>query len=396
MALKALRRIPRYRVGLVGDTGRSRNMRALTILGGGNTAFACAAHLTLRGFDVTLGEIPSFAETIVAIQEERMIRLDGVGGQGTARLARVTTDLAGALSENELILLIVPAYAHERFAEACALHLQRGQIVVLMPGTLGTLEFARILAEAGRPARECGLTLAETDTAPYVCRKVTPDSAHIWGVVSGLGLGVFPASETERVAAALATMFTCDGKNGSATAVRPYPNVLACGLSAMNPVVHPAGVLMNAGRVEYARGEFYFYEEGVTPAVCEVIMAVDAERRAIGEALGFDLLPVAEAFHTAGFGPRGDLWATIHGSRMLTQLRAPGAVQTRWLTEDVPYGLAAWGSLADQVGVETPVIDALVKLGRVVTGLEGCATGRGVSELGIKGMSRVEMLAYVS
>src|SRR5262249_52026358 len=145
--------------------------------------------------------------------------------------------------------------------------------------------------------RESGVTLAETDTAPYVCRKRTPDSAHIWGVVSGLGLGVFPASETERVAEALAEVFTRDGQNGSPTAVRPYPNVLACGLSAMNPVVHPAGVLMNAGRVEHARGEFYFYEEGVTLAVCEVIEAVDVERRAIGRALGFQLLPVSEAFH---------------------------------------------------------------------------------------------------
>jgi opine dehydrogenase len=371
-------------------------MRALTILGGGNTAFACAAHLTLRGFDVTLCEIPSCAETLAPVHEARSIRLDGVAGQGTARLARVTTDLAGALSENELILLIVPAYAHKPFAEACMPHLRSGQIVVLTPGTLGTLEFARILAEAGRPVRECGLTLAETDTAPYVCRKLTLDSAHIWGVVSGLGLGVFPASETEHVAAVLAKLFTCDGKNGSPTAVRPYPNVLACGLSAMNPVVHPAGVLMNAGRVEYARGEFYFYEEGVTPAVCEVITAVDAERCALGQALGFDLLPVAEAFHTAGFGPKGDLWATIHGSRMLTQLRAPGAVQSRWLTEDVPYGLAAWASLADQVGVETPVIDALVTLGLVITRLDGCAMGRGVRELGLGGMTRAEMLSYVS
>jgi opine dehydrogenase len=370
-------------------------MKSLTILGGGNTAFAGAAHLTLRGFEVTLCEVPSFAGTLAPIQESRTIHLTGVAGQGAAQLARVTTDVAGALGENDLILLIVPAYAHEPFARACAPHLRRGQIVVLTPGTLGALEFARILEDAGRPVRELGLALAETDTAPYVCRKIAPDSAHIWGVVSGLGLGVFPAGETERVVAALADLFTADGKNGSPTAVKAYPNVLACGLSAMNPVVHPAGVLMNAGRVEYSRGDFYFYEEGVTPAVCEVIDALDGERRAIGKALGLELRPVAEAFHAAGFGPKGDLWATINGSRMLTQLRAPGAIQTRWLTEDVPYGLAAWARLANQLGVETPVIDALVKLGLVVTRLDGRA-GRGPKELGLAGMTGAQMIEYVS
>lgn len=369
-------------------------MSSLTVLGGGNTAFAVAANLALRGFEVTLGEVPAFAGMLEPIRESRSIRLDGVAERGAARIARVTTDVGEALGANNLVLLIVPAYAHRPFAEACAAHLRSGQTVVLMPGTLGTLEFARVLAEAGPPISARGVTLAETDTAPYVCRKLTPDSAHIWGVVSGLGVGALPATETERVASALAKLFTVDGKSGSATAVKAYPDVLACGLSAMNPVVHPAGVLMNAGRVEYARGEFYFYEEGVTPAVCDAIYAVDAERRAIGRALGHDLLPVAAAFHAAGFGPQGDLWATINGSRMLTQLRAPGAVRTRWLTEDVPYGLAAWASLGAQLGVATPVMNALVTLGRVVIG-EGCPAGRGGAELGLAGMGAEEMRAVV-
>jgi opine dehydrogenase len=378
-------------------------MTSLTILGGGNTAFAVAANLTLRGFEITLCEIPSFASTLEPIHETQIIQLDGVAESGKARIAQVTTDIPQALSQNQLVLLIVPAYAHKPFAQACAQHLQKGQIVVLMPGTLGTLEFAKKLSDLGRPIRNIGVTLAESDTAPYVCRKVAPNAAHIWGVVSGLGIGVFPARETDRVLELLSHIFTVDGKNNSASAVISHPNVLACGLSAMNPVVHPAGVIMNAGCIEYSRGDFYFYEEGVTPAVCDVINAVDAERRAIGKELGFDLPPVNEAFHAAGFGPKGDLWATINGSRMLTQLKAPGSIQTRWLIEDVPYGLASWASLADQLGVETPLIDALVKIELVVThlddrmgGLRTALTGRGVKELGLAGMSPQEMLEYVS
>src|SRR5205823_502968 len=99
-------------------------------------------------------------------------------------------------------------------------------------------------------------------------------------------------------------------------------------------------------------------------------------------------------FHAAGFGPQGDLWATINGSRMLTQLRAPGAIETRWLTEDVPYGLAAWASMGDALGVETPIMDALVTIGLAVTHLDGVVTGRGVSELGLAGMSAAEMMEY--
>jgi opine dehydrogenase len=177
--------------------------------------------------------------------------------------------------------------------------------------------------------------------------------------------------------------------------MQTYPSVLACGLGAMNPVVHPAGVLMNAGRVEYSRGEFYFYDEGVTPSVAKMIMAVDAERRAIANFLGYDLPPADEAFHRAGFGPSGDLWATINGSRMLTQLRAPGTLESRWLTEDIPYGLAAWHDIGAQYGVAAPLMRAIVDLGSVVMGIDGWNAGRSTRELGITGMKADELKEYL-
>jgi opine dehydrogenase len=355
----------------------------LTILGGGNTAFSTAARLTLQGHRVTLYELPSFGEALDPIRSDGVIHLKGAAGAGPARIHRLTTRIEEALAETALILLIVPAYAHAPFADACIPHLQKGQTVTLMPGTLGALAWARQLREAGKDGL---VALAEVDTAPYVCRKTAPDTATIWGVVNGLGLGVFPAAETGRVMALLDPLFP---------GIRPYPDVMACGLSAMNPVVHPPGVLMNAGRIEYARGEFYFYEEGVTPSVVRVIMALDEERRAIGRALGYDLTPVHEAFAAAGFGPRGDLWAAINGSWMLTRLKAPGSLESRWLTEDIPYGLAAWCSIAAQYGVPTPVMRALVDLGSTVMGFDAWTAGRHAAHLGIAGLPPAQLKPFL-
>jgi opine dehydrogenase len=361
---------------------------SLTILGGGNTAFAVAANLTLAGFEITLCELPAFRHTVQPLFGNRQIALDGVAHRDTARIHTVTTDFAEALAGNDLVLVIVPAYAHRPFAEACAAHLRRDHVVILMPGTLGALEFARIIRERRGDDLFAGdgLVIGETDTAPYVCRKTGPSSAHIWGVVSGLGVGVFPVAQTGRVCNRLEELFA---------GVRPYANVLASGLAALNPVVHPAGVLLNAGRIEKARGEFYFYDEGVTPAVCHLIYAVDRERLSVARALGLDLPSIDEAFHEAGFGPRGDLWATIHGSRMLTQLRAPGSLESRWLTEDVPYGLGGWLSLGEQIGVHTPTIRSLIQVISATIGIDFWKSARTTKDLGIAGMSKDEMLAYV-
>ena len=152
---------------------------------------------------------------------------------------------------------------------------------------------------------------------------------------------------------------------------------------------------MNAGRIEHSRGELYFYEEGVTPGVVRVIETLDAERRGVAAALGLDLLPVAEAFHAAGFGPDGDLWATINGSFMLTQMKAPASLETRWLSEDLPFRLRTWVELGEHLGVSMPVARALVALGDAVMAADSWSMGRSLADLGLEGMSREKLEYYL-
>lgn len=352
----------------------------ITVLGGGNTAFSMAANLALAGNEVLLWEHPDFAHTLDPIGQSLTIHLDGTARSGAAKLAGVTTDPAEALAWSETLVCSVPSYAHQPFLEQLLPHLNPGHILALLPGNLGALAAAHALREAGVE----GVIVAESDTAPYVCRKSAPDRAVIWGTVTGLGIGVAPASQTDEAMPVLRALFP------GAVA---YKSALHAGLSALNPVVHPPGVLMNAGRIERSRGEFWFYEEGVTPSVVKVIEGVDRERLALGAALGLTLTPVAEAFHQAGFGPRGDFWATINGSQMLTALRAPGQVETRWLTEDIPYGLASWALVGDRLGVETPVIDALVTLASVTLGRDFRAETRDLGQLGLASLDDGQLAA---
>jgi opine dehydrogenase len=309
--------------------------------------------------------------------------LEGTARTGAAQLAGVTTDAGEALAWSDVQLCAVPSYAHAAFAEQIGPHLRDRHILALLPGNLGTLAVAALLPAATRAK----VTLVESDTAPYVCRKSGPDRAVIWGAVPALGIGVLPAERTDEVQEALSEFFP---------GVTTYSHVLAAGLSALNPIVHPPGVLLNAGRIERSRGEFWFYEEGVTPAVVAAIEALDQERLAIGAAYGLALVPVAEAFHKAGFGPGGDLWSVINGSHMLTALRAPGAINTRWLTEDVPYGLGTWAALAAVAGVPTPMLDAIVTLASAVLGTDCRAATRSLAALGLDGMTPAEIVAHVT
>ena len=49
--------------------------------------------------------------------------------------------------------------------------------------------------------------------------------------------------------------------------------------------------LLNVALIERTKGDFYFYEQGVTPAVGRLIKAVDEERIKIGKHLNITVIP---------------------------------------------------------------------------------------------------------
>ena len=175
----------------------------VTVLGAGNTGFAVAANLTLAGHSVTLGELPAFPEAIAPVRARARSSCWASRTPAPRKLPTSPTTWLRPRRPRTRCMVIVPAYGHAPWARALAPHLRDDHTLTLMPGTLGALEVARILREAGAPP----IPVAETDTAPYVCRKTGPAEATIWGVVPHLGLGVFPATATARVHAALERFF---------------------------------------------------------------------------------------------------------------------------------------------------------------------------------------------
>ncbi len=81
---------------------------------------------------------------------------------------------------------------------------------------------------------------------------------------------------------------------------------------------------------------------------------------------------------------------------MLTALKAPGELDTRWLSEDVPYGLRAWSGLGAALGVPTPIIDAVISLGLTVLREPLDTNRRTLADLGIDGLTGDEIRAYVA
>jgi opine dehydrogenase len=168
--------------------------------------------------------------------------------------------------------------------------------------------------------------------------------------------------------------------------VAPARNVMQTGLATMNPILDVPGMLANQGRLD-AGERFQFYGAGITPSVARVVEALDAERVALAHAFGVDV-PTVRGWLARTYGLEGpELYPLIQRlhHEVFKDSPAPTALDARYLTEDVPYGLVPIAELGRLTGVPTPVAQALTVLASAALGRNFAGEGRTLERMGLHG-----------
>jgi opine dehydrogenase len=353
----------------------------VAVLGGSNGGFTTAADLALAGHRVRLWA--RSAEALGPLLDDPAIMLVAEGRQGSARLERATTELGDAVEGAEVLIAPLPATSHEDLAKRLAPHVNDRQIVLLTPGTLGSVALAQALARAGGRLPRA---LAETGTLPYLTRRTGPAVVTAPVRAANLPAGVFPASRTDDTLVRLGELFP---------AIRPCADALDVALTNAGPVIHPPLVLLNAGPID--AGRFDVHAAGTTPSVRRLIDAVDGERVATRRgwdypaphyelATYYDERRAAEGLY--GEGAKAKLVASGLWSEILT-------FEHRYVTEDAALGLALFESAARAAGVATPATSGLLLLFGVLLGRELSGRGRALEGLGLGDLSRREIRALL-
>lgn len=351
----------------------------VAVLGGGNGAHATAVDLAARGWSVNVFELPEFADRLRELFLTRTIRATGLL-EGSFRLNQVTSDIEEAIDGVSAVLIVTPAFAHETYARLLRGKVGRDQLVVLSPGAFGSLVFRSAFDADDCPG------LAEVNNLPYDTRLTAPCEVRIYGH-NKVGIGFLPAERAGEFAELAGHLHDFD---------RVYDDVLEAGLSLVNPVVHSGPCLLSATAIENSgKRPFYLYEHGVTPASCRVSLAIDNERKAIGERLGYRLTPIEDFTGLDEGYTWQQLYMSIHGNIALTPIAGPHEITSRYFTEDAPYGLVPWSELGRIADVATPVIDAVVDIYGVMHGRDWRAEGRGAADLGLEGLSVEAIKRYV-
>ena len=345
------------------------------MLGGGAGCYAAAADLSERGHTVRLWR--RNAEDLAPVIEHGGLVLKDAEGSREISLALATADMAEAVCKAELILIPLPAFAQPAIAtELCPL-LSEGQVVFLPPGTFGSY----LLADATRRASNCAQVMyAETGTLPYLTRKHGAREVTITVRAKRLPTGVFPADRSEDAVEVLHRAYP---------SVEPVEDVLSGALMNAGPIIHPPLILMNAGPLEHFP-EWDIHNEGTQASVRRVTSALDNERIAIRQALGYapNHFPLRDHYEN-------DQWMYGDAHKALVDSgdwREHIDLRThRYMREDVALGLAFLVSVADWAGVEAPVARGLLAMGSAVCEDAFRAGPRTLEALGLAALDQSEL-----
>lgn len=359
-------------------------MKPIAIIGAGNGGCAIAAHLSLRGFPVHLCEI-YFPKRIEEINKHGGIELIGAAGEGFAHPILMTTNLEEAIQGVEIIFWTIPANGHEFHARQIAPYMKPGQTLILTPGAVGgALSVSNLLYQL--EARN--VLVGETCTLPFGCRLTSSFSVEVYDVAKDVLFAMLPDTETDKILNLIQPLFPNLVKGET---------VLETSLGYQNVLLHPVGMILNAGWIEHRKGDFPFYYDGISPSVARILEDLDNERLNIVRSLGLNPISFVDWFFRRGKTQlRNNIYSAIHSSIPNRNFRAPESLSHRFVLEDVPFGLVPLSEIGRFLDIPTPVTEALIVISSHMLGKDFFKEGNTIEKMGISKMSLDQLKKWVS
>ena len=353
----------------------------IAVIGAGNGGQSIAGYLALRGYETSLYDID--VQKMDILKQKGGIELTG-RIEGFGKIDCITTDIAEAVKGATIVMVTTVANAHRAVAKSMAPYVEEGMTIILNPGrTCGALVFNQTLQTQGCTKR---YYLGEAQTLVYACRVIENGKVNSIGVKDEVFLSGLPASDTDYILSKINPMYPCFVK---------ADNVLRTSLENIGAMFHPCVCLFNAATIE-RQDEFWFYRD-MTEQVARFIEKFDQERLAVGKAYGVDLLSVTEWIKFAYKDTEGDtLCERMKNNPAYHDIKAPGTIFTRQLTEDIPTGVLPIMELGKAAGVDVPLLTSMVNTIEALLDMDLHTNGRSLKNLGLEGKSKDEILNFIT
>ncbi|GLQ12115.1 hypothetical protein GCM10007913_40470 [Devosia yakushimensis] len=346
----------------------------VTVLGAGGIAFGMAAFLVQKGNEVTLWS-PSGKST-EGLGDSFKIQSTGAL-EGDFEVA-VAHSARSAVENADVIILAVPGYGHKYVIDAVAPWLTNNQSFIYSShSSFGALYLSKCLAE-----RKVALPIIVWGTTLLMSKRSEGTQVYCKPVREEIDVGTVPESAIDH------GMELCTRLFGDVFKARD--GLMAIALSNLNPQSHLALGLLNLTRIE--RGEAWNQNENLTRFVANVILALDNERLALAAAFGLKVRTQHEHFALSRHVPMGDYYdMNQEFLRRSGGVMGPSSPNTRYVLEDVPFGLFVTTILTRLVGQNAETHEAGIKMMSTAYGQDLTELNDLVPAIGLDKMTKAEL-----
>ena len=349
------------------------NLQKITICGGGNgaqTLVPIAAHNLNCDVDLYAPFGDEAQRLAAGIANHGGLETTGAV-QAMARPRHVSPDPAQVIPGSQMVVLVLPAFAHEATLRQIALFLDQDAWVGAIPAR-GGFDYcaAWALARQGRP----DVRLFGLQTLPWACRIETYGQAvHVLGVKEAVDAASRPAAQIGAIRPLLERMLGLP--------IDAAASLLALTLANTGQIIHPGimyGLFVDWDGTAFGRDEVPLFYQGLSERGAEALAALSDDVQAIRARLGgtLDLAAVRpldawlQHCYSQAITDASCLRSAFVTNRAYAGLKAPVRevapgrfvpdFDARYLAEDVPFGLAVSRAIASLTGVGTPAMDRVI------------------------------------
>jgi hypothetical protein len=375
----------------------------ITICGGGNAAHVLVALISAKQdyrvnvYTPLRNEVESWHR---GIEAGGGITLTGDDGTLLGRPEQVSDDPSSVIPGSQLVLLSLPAFVHEIIMRDIAPYLDEGTWIGALPARGGFDWCARDVPSI----EERSAVLFGLQTLPWACRiQEYGRAVAILGTKTEVDLAAWPVSYADEIAALLGDLL--------GVTMRPTGNFLSLTLASTGQIIHPGimyGLFRDWDGRPYVEAPIFYHnvdamtadilqrlsdevqslcarlEERITNLdLSSVLPLYDWIRRAYGDRIS-DCSSLQRCFVT------NDGYAGLLAPMRSSNDGLVPDFKSRYLIEDVPYGLVVTRGIAELADLPTPMTDRIITWAQGVLENEYLVDGklRGASVAGSRAPQR--------
>ncbi len=352
-------------------------IKTITICGGGNATHAMIP-IIRKCFSGQLNLFLPFGDEANHFQklvdEEGFLSAKIGDGKLYGRPDKVSKFANKVCLDADIILLPLPAFAHEHTVQQIAPFLKEEAIIGAIPSRSG-FEYAalKILKDNNKEK----VKIFGMQTLPWACRiKEYAASVDILGKKKSVGMAAFPHEITSELASFLTQVLDLK--------IEPLPNMITLTLANVGQIIHPGimyGLFKGKEKVIYRKETIPLFYQGVTKDIAKTlkemsdeILVLTQKIKSISKEIDLDhVLSLSDWLiysYKGSIADESTLQSCFVTNSAYQGLRAPMQkikneyfspdFNSRYLTEDVPFGLIVIKSIAQMTEVKTPVIDEII------------------------------------